>query len=76
MRYTEIGYGNPTAVSTEIETEGSERRVKGFAVGRIRSIYIRIWVGKAVVILDTHDGIKLQSKKRNTVKMLLGIVSE
>ncbi len=75
MLYSEIGFGNGPLVSTEIERKGDEVRVNGWMVGVFRSIYLRLWLGKTVIVIDSIDGLKVQKKSRNKIKFLFGIVS-
>jgi len=75
MIYAEIGIGNGSFLSTEIEVGRKERRIKGFMVRRIRSVYLRVWVGRRVLILDTTEGFKTSRKSRSSFKLLLGVVS-
>lgn len=54
MKYIEFGIGNTWLVRTETESEdGTEYEEKGI-IGPIKfhSLYIRIWIGKTVFILD------------------------
>ena len=71
--YAEIGLGNEFFCSTELK---DELRVKGFFVGRFISVYVRVWIGRVVVILDSREGVKVQKKNRCSFKCLFGIVSE
>jgi len=71
--YAECGFGNESLCSTELR---NEVRVKGFFVATFISVYVRIWIGKIVVILDSREGVKVQKKNRCSFKCLFGIVSE
>jgi len=73
--YTEIGFGNPSFLSTEIEwPDGHEKRIAGRISGwRVQSAYIRVWVGKIMLVLDIPKGIRLKQKNRNKFKFLLGL---
>ncbi|WP_265455926.1 DUF3977 family protein [Enterococcus sp. HY326] len=76
-KYYEIGFGNTWWCRTEIEqADGSEEETKGF-VGELKfvSCYLRIWLGKKVVILDSKEGLKISTKSRRAVKLILGIHS-
>lgn len=78
MKYIEIGIGNRWAIRTETETEhGTEYEQKGI-IGPINleSIYLRVWVGKTVIILDTKEGFKKMKKNRTEFKLVLGICSQ
>ncbi|MGT2754452.1 DUF3977 family protein [Streptococcus ovis] len=73
----EFGFGNRWLVRTEFEQEdGTEYELQGI-VGpiKVQSIYLRLWVGYTVLIMDSEEGFKCQSKKRKAVKLLLGIAS-
>lgn len=77
-KYIECGFGNTWWLRTEFEhADGDEYEMKGI-VGKIkpRSIYLRFWLGKSVLILDTKSGLKVSQKPRRQVKLLFGIVSE
>lgn len=73
MVYIEIGFGNDWMISTEVETSHGETRVRGFMRGKFKSLYLRIWLSKKVLIVDSVDGIKIVNKDRSAVKMLFGI---
>ena len=74
--YAEAGIGNGTCLSTEYEkSDGSEYRVKGFFVQRLKSVYIRIWIKNQVLILDSKDRLKRSSKDRKRFKLIFGIQS-
>jgi hypothetical protein len=72
--YSEIGFGNKTFLSTEIESSDHEYRINRFLRPKsIDGYYIRIWVLKTVFIFSTNSGIKLSKKGRNALKILFGI---
>lgn len=73
-KFTEIGIGNRWFIRTEFEHEdGSESEVKGFTRPfKLKSVYIRIWVGKKVLIMDSKEGIKLVGKDKKKVKVIIG----
>ena len=73
--YTEIGFGNPSFISTEIEwPDGFEKRISGRISGwKVHSAYIRIWVGKIMLVLDLPQGLKIRKKEYNSFKFLLGL---
>ena len=77
LKYIEFGYGNTWAIRTETElSDGTEFEQKGIVRPiKIQSVYIRIWMGKTVIILDLKEGFKKMKKKRNKVKIILGIQS-
>jgi hypothetical protein len=77
MKFIEFGIGNTWIISTESELEdGTEYEEKGIK-GPIKfySLYLRIWIGKTVIIADIKEGIKRQKKSRNKFKVIFGIVS-
>ncbi|MEF2025136.1 DUF3977 family protein [Streptococcus canis] len=73
----EIGLGNFWLVRTEYEKDdGTETEVRGISGAiRPRSIYLRIWLGYTVWIVDVKEGIKQQTKSRKAFKCVVGIVS-
>lgn len=72
MRYAEIGYGNPTFLSTEIEYQnGTECRVPGFRISHITEIYLRVWIGKKVFVLS-KSGVSVKFKSVRRFKIVLG----
>lgn len=77
MKFIEFGIGNTWLVRTETELEdGTEYEEKGI-VGPINfySLYLRIWIGKTVFILDSKEGLKRMKKKRIEFKLIFGITS-
>lgn len=77
LRFIEFGIGNRWLIRTETELDdGTEYEEKGI-IGpiKLQSIYLRIWIGKMVFILDSKEGFKKTKKNRNEVKILLGIKS-
>ncbi|WP_340007522.1 DUF3977 family protein [Paenibacillus sp. FSL K6-0276] len=78
MKYLEIGYGNKWFVRTEIEDcSGNETEYKGIVRPfKPRSIYIRIWINKQVVIIDSREGYKTSKKTKASLKILLGMTSK
>ncbi|MDF2923554.1 MAG: hypothetical protein K0R57_2468 [Paenibacillaceae bacterium] len=74
-KYIEIGYGNTWFIRTEIEEEdGTECELRGIVRPfSPRSAYLRLWIGKKVVILDSREGLKLTTKNRRTVKIIIGL---
>ncbi|MGM0834807.1 MAG: DUF3977 family protein [Bacillota bacterium] len=77
MKYIEFGIGNKWLLRTETELEdGSEYEEKGLKGPiRFQSVYIRVWIGKRVFVLDSNDGLKRARKKRKAVKVVIGVVS-
>jgi len=77
LKFIEFGIGNTWLIRTETELEdGTEYEEKGIK-GPISfySLYLRIWIGKTVIIVDLKEGIKRQKKKRREFKVIFGIVS-
>lgn len=73
--FFECGFGNRWFLRTEVEREdGTEYELKGW-VGPMtfQSVYLRVWLGKQVWILDSLDGLKHQSKSRTAIKVIFGI---
>ncbi|HGH1672321.1 MULTISPECIES: DUF3977 family protein [Bacillus] len=77
MKFIEIGIGNKWFLRTETElSDGSEFEEKGISYPiKFQSVYIRIWIRKTVLIIDSKEGIKKTKKKRNAFKIILGIAS-
>lgn len=78
MKYIEFGVGNRWLVRTETEREdGSEHEERGIVRPIIlQSIYLRIWIGKTVLIIDSSEGLKRQRKKKASLKVIVGLVSK
>ncbi len=77
LKFIEFGIGNTWIIRTETELEdGTEYEEKGIK-GPIKfhSLYLRIWIGKTVLIADLKEGFKRQKKNRNQFKVIFGIVS-
>ena len=75
--YSEIGFGNKTFLSTEIENDDEEYRVDGFLIpDKIKDFYFRLWIFKKVLIISISEGFKLQTKNKNNFKILFGISGE
>ena len=75
--YMEIGFGNDTFVSTEIEEGDKEYRISRFIKLKKRTgFYLRFWVFKTVFILSTNNGLRIMKKDRNKFKTLFGISGE
>ena len=77
MKFIEFGIGNTWLIRTETELEdGTEYEEKDIKVPiNFYSLYLRIWIGKTVIIVDLKEGIKRQKKKRREFKVIFGIVS-
>lgn len=75
--FAEVGFGNDTFFSTEIEEGDSEYRVPRFVKPpKITGIYLRLWIFKTVFILSTRSGFKIKKKERNKFKILFGIAGK
>lgn len=77
MKYIEFGIGNTWLVRTETEledgTEFEEKGVKGPV--QFKSLYVRVWIGRTVLIWDLKEGFKRFEKDRKKFKVILGIIS-
>lgn len=77
MKYIELGIGNKWLIRTETElcdgTEVEERGKKSPI--HFKSIYVRVWIGKKVFIVDSREGIKVGRKDKAKIKIILGIKS-
>lgn len=72
--FAEIGIGNKTFLSTEIEEGRAEYRIPKFILAKkVEGYYFRLWIFRRVIIFSTNEGIKLQKKTGNHFKILLGI---
>ncbi len=72
--YAEVGIGNKSFFSTEIEKENKEYRIKKFLIpNKLEEIYIRLWLFKLVLIISFFKGIKLKKKDQSKFKLVLGI---
>lgn len=76
MIYAEFGIGNASFFSTEIEENDEEYRIEGWRVEKVISLYVRIWINKKVIIIDSKEGIKFGNKMRKSFKILIGIKSK
>ena len=77
MKYIEFGIGNKWFIRTETESDdGFEYEQKGMIRPvKMQSLYLRIWIGKTVLILDSKEGFKKSKKLRHAVKIIIGIKS-
>ena len=77
LKFIEFGIGNTWLIRTETEledgTECEEKGIKGPI--NLNSVYLRIWIGKTVLIADLKEGFKRQKKNRTEFKFIIGIVS-
>ncbi|MBS3155787.1 DUF3977 family protein [Candidatus Woesearchaeota archaeon] len=72
--YTEIGIGNDSFFSTEIEDKNREIRIKRFFLPKlVTGIYIRIWVLKKELIISSNKGFILRNRNKNKIKVLFGV---
>ena len=75
--FAEIGFGNKTFLSTEIEDGDNERRIPRFIKPqRITGCYFRFWIFKKVFIFSTNNGFEIKTKDWNKLKLLFGISGE
>ncbi|RZT23840.1 DUF3977 family protein [Fictibacillus sp. BK138] len=77
MKFIEFGFGNRWFVRMETElNNGTEFEEKGIVLPiRLHSLYLRIWIWKTVVILDSKEGYKRTNKNRSDFKLLIGMRS-
>jgi len=72
--FAEIGYGNSSFCSTEIEKGKLEHRVRGFIIpNKITGIYIRVWIGKRVYALSSNRFFNTDKKDRAKFKLSLSL---
>ena len=72
--FAEIGFGNESFLSTEIEKGKEEYRIKGFVKPKkVDDVYFRLWILKRVLIISTKDKIKFKKKPKNRFKVIFGI---
>ncbi len=72
--FAEVGVGNETFFSTEIEEGEREYRIPKFIKpGHVNDVYLRIWIGTRVIILSMRDGLKFTIKPRRAFKVLIGL---
>ena len=72
--FAEIGFGNESFLSTEIESGKNEHRINKFVKPNIiNGFYIRIWIFKKVFVASTYNGFSINNKSRNKIKILFGI---
>ena len=64
LKFIEFGIGNTWFIRTETELEdGTEYEEKGInGPINLNSVYLRIWIGKTVLIADLKEGFKRQKK--------------
>lgn len=72
--YAEIGFGNETFFSTEIEDGEKEYRIPKLVLPKkIKDLYLRFWIFKKVFIFSIKDGFVIMNKDKNKLKILFGI---
>lgn len=75
--FAEIGIGNGTFLSTEIEEGDKEYRIPKFIFpNKITGYYFRFWIFKNVLVLSSDQVIKLKKKDKNKLKILFGVSGE
>lgn len=75
--FAEIGLGNDTFFSTEIEEGESEYRIPKFIKPKkVDDYYLRFWIFKKVFIFSTKNCFRIKNKDRNKLKILFGIGGE
>ena len=75
--FTEIGFGNDTFFSTEIEDGNSEYRIPKFIKPqKISGYYFRFWIFKKVFIFSSDNGFRIAKKDKNKFKIPFGINGE
>ena len=75
--FAEVGFGNETFLSTEVEEGTNEYRVSRFVMpDKIRDFYFRFWIFKTVFVLSTADGFMMAKRDKNRLKILFGIGGE
>lgn len=80
--FAEIGYGNDTFLSTEIEIwedgdEIEEKRVTGFVLAEnIKEIYLRVWIGEKIYAVSSKYGFNIRKKDKKKIKFLFGVGGE
>jgi len=72
--FAEVGFGNDSFFSTEVEEDKKEYRVPKFLMPRkIKGFYIRIWIIRRVLVLSTCGSISLTKKSKTRIKFLFGV---
>ena len=73
--FNEIGFDLDNGfMSYEIESEMGEVRIRGWYKGKVKRFYIRLWLGKKVLIWS--KGFKVVNKNRNNIKFVIGFEME
>lgn len=78
FKYIAFGIGNRWLIRTETESsDGTEVEEKGIAGPIVfQSVYLRVWIRKTVLIIDSKQGFKMSRKNRNSFKVIFGMVSK
>jgi len=72
--FAEIGFGNISFCSTEIETKRFEHRVKKFIIPpKIDGVYLRVWIGTRVYAISSNRLFNTTKKDRTNFKFIFGI---
>jgi hypothetical protein len=77
LKFIEFGLGNKWILRTETElSDGTEFQERGI-VGpiKLQSVYLRFWLGKTVIIIDSKEGYKKSKKNRKEIKIIIGVKS-
>jgi len=77
LKFIEFGLGNKWILRTETELgDGTEFQERGI-VGpiKLQSVYLRVWLGKTVIIIDSKEGYKKSKKNRKEIKIIIGVKS-
>ena len=71
--FAEIGFGNQSFLSTEVEQGRKEYRINKFIIPEIvNGFYLRVIIFGTTIILSTYDGFKIK-KQNKRFKFLFGI---
>ena len=72
--FAEIGFGNESFLSTEIENGKKEYRINKFVKpNKISGFYIRTWIFRKVFVASTYNVFSINNKDKNKFKFLFGI---
>ena len=72
--YSEFGFGNNSFLSSEIEKDSKEHRIKKFICPpKLEGIYLRIWIFHYTFALSTNRFFNYQKKSKRKFKLLFGI---
>jgi hypothetical protein len=70
--YNEVGFNWGWGWrSYELEYDNKEVRYKGWYKGEVDRMYIRIWIGRGVMIWS-KEGVRFVKKDKYNVKVLIG----